>query len=321
MPLVHKLKSRLVVGSLACMAACYPVSAQTDTSVIRPVGKEAYHLLTRLFKYDREIPLDVRVVETTEEPDYIREKIVFRGVRDSRVPGYLAIPKTGKPPFPVVLQLHGLGGSKATWWDDAGFSRGGQVTKGLLGAGYAVLALDAQYHGERLVNNDYEPPGIMVFERGWLHRYRDLLVQSVVEYRRALDYLATREEIDADRVGMIGYSMGGHMTFILTGIDPRIDVSVACVTPSMTERMISRRMNEKASFVIAPHEFAHAVDSRLFLMLMGRSDPAYSVSEAEQLHDLIDGSSKKLIWYESGHRLPDGYIADAVDWFQTHLSK
>jgi len=36
-----------------------------------------------------------------------------------------------------------------------------------------------------------KPPGKMVFERGWMHRYRDLVVQSVVEYRRALDYLAT----------------------------------------------------------------------------------------------------------------------------------
>ena len=166
-----------------------------------------------------------------------------------------------------------------------------------------------------------KPPGKMVFERGWMHRYRDLVVQSVVEYRRALDYLDTREEIDANRAGMIGYSMGGHMTFILTGIDPRIDVSVACVTPSMTERMMSIRIKEKASFVIAPYEFAAAVDSRPFLMLMGRSDPAYSVGEAEQLHDLIGGSSKKLIWYESEHRLPDEYIGDAVDWFQSHLKK
>ena len=318
---VQKLKTGLVMGTLACTAVAYPASAQTDTSLIRPVGKEAYGVLTQFFDYDRGIPLDVRVVEKTEEPDYIREKIVFRGVRDSRVPGYLAIPKKGTPPYPVVLQLHGLTGSKANWWDDAGFSRGGQVTKGLLGAGYAVLALDAQYHGDRLVQNDYESPGTMVFERGWMHRYRDLLVQSVVEYRRALDYLATREEIDAERVGMIGYSMGGHMTFILTGIDPRIDVSVACVTPSLTERMMSKRMNKKASFVIAPHEFAGAVDSRPLLMLMGRSDPAYSVGEAEQLHELINGSSKKLIWYESGHRLPDEYIADAVSWFQSHLSK
>lgn len=320
MRLVEEIKTRFVLGALACTALVYPASAQTVATPVTPVGDEAYRVLAQFFDYDEEIPLDVRIVEKTEEPSYVREKIVFRGVRDSHVPGYLAIPKTGTPPYPVVLQLHGLGGSKANWWDDEGFSRGGQVTQGLLGAGYAVLALDAQYHGERLVNNGYEPPGVMVFERGWLHRYRDLLVQSVVEYRRALDYLATREEIDADRVGMIGYSMGGHMTFILTGIDPRIDVSVACVTPSMTERMTGVRMKENASFVIAPHEFARAVDSRPLLMLMGRSDQAYSVSEAEQLRDLIDGSSKKLIWYESGHRLPDEYIADALDWFQRHLS-
>lgn len=60
-----------------------------------------------------------------------------------------------------------------------------------------------------------------------------MIVQSVIEYRRAIDYLETRSEIDTDKIGLIGYSIGGVMTFILTGIDSRIDVSVACVTPTI----------------------------------------------------------------------------------------
>ncbi len=317
-PKCSKLSS---VASLiiACVLFAQSASPQSDAISMDPVGTEAYSVLTRFFDYDRDIPLDVRVVERTETPDYIREKIVFRGVRDSRVPAYLAVPTKGSSPYPVVLYLHGIGGSKAGGWDDGG------TKASLLAAGYAVLALDAKYHGERLVQNGFESPTKMVFERGWMHRYRAAFIQTIVEYRRALDYLDTLEHLDTNRVGALGYSMGGHMTFVLTGVDPRIDVTVACVTPPMNEPPSNAPGLEAGAdgapfpFVVAPYEFAHAVDSRPFLMLMGRTDPVYTVGEAERLYELIDSSSKKLIWYDSGHRLPPAFVGDAVDWFQTHL--
>ena len=40
----------------------------------------------------------------------------------------------------------------------------------------------------------------MVFRKGWINRLRDMVVQTVVDYRRAIDYLEIRKEIDPDRI-------------------------------------------------------------------------------------------------------------------------
>lgn len=64
-----------------------------------------------------------------------------------------------------------------------------------------MLALDAQYHGERSLFNDFESTFTMVFQKQWINRLREMVVQTIVDYRRAIDYLETRKEIDPDRSG------------------------------------------------------------------------------------------------------------------------
>lgn len=78
----------------------------------------------------------------------------------------------------------------------AGPACGGELSAALLNRGFAVLALDARYHGDRAVYNDYLDAGTMVFEKGWGVRYANMLPQSVVDYRRVIDHLATRSDVD-----------------------------------------------------------------------------------------------------------------------------
>ncbi len=176
-----------------------------------PLTSDAYRAVVTFFQYDKTIPLDAHVIAKSETKEFTREKIVFTGGRGDRVPGILAIPKGGTPPYPVVLELHAGARSKDGWWSDTSFERGRRLTESLLGAGIAVLALDAQYHGERSANNDYLSLTEMYFEKKWFARYRDMLVESTRDYLRALDYLLTRPEIDLTRIGVIGHSMGGLM--------------------------------------------------------------------------------------------------------------
>jgi cephalosporin-C deacetylase-like acetyl esterase len=217
---------------LACAMACFVRSygSAQEPRTVQPLGEEAYKALVTTYEYDTDVPLEPRIVETDEHSEYIREKIVFRGLRDTRVPGYLGIPKKGSPPYPIVLQIDGLGGSKERWWEEDNWPRGGVLTKGLLSSEFAVLALDLPYHGERIAENDYEPAG-RILERREYNALREMTIHSVIDYRRAMDYLATRPEIDTTRIGVIGLSMGGMMTFVLSAIDPRIRVAVAGVTP------------------------------------------------------------------------------------------
>lgn len=188
--------------------------AQVDSnSAMKPVGEEAFSVMQQFFDYDKGMPLQINIVNRQDEAGYVREKIIFNEADDSRVPAYLAIPKNGKAPYPCVCTLHGIGASKEDWWKDSSFLSGGLLTKQLLAAGFAVFSLDAEYHGERMSQNDFESPEVFTFHKGWFLRARDMIVQTAVEHRRAIDYLATRSDIDTSRIGIIGYSMGGMITF------------------------------------------------------------------------------------------------------------
>ena len=214
MNMLHSKATFLLLPIL--LALPFASWAQGNSSASMPtIGPEAFEVMRHFYSYDAGIPLEARILDRFEAEDYVREKIVFRGIRNSRVPGYLAIPKSGAPPYPCVLLLHGIGSSKEDWWKEDSFPSGGQLTENLLASGFAVMALDAEYHGERMINNDFESPMVFTFEKGWILRARDMMVQSVIEYRRGIDYLSTQAEIDTSRIGVIGYSMGGMMTFIL----------------------------------------------------------------------------------------------------------
>ncbi len=277
---------------------------------IRPVESEAFSVLRSFFDYDLGVPFDERTVEVLEEPAYHREKFVFRGPRDSRVPGYLALPCSSSPPHPCVMLLHGIGGSKEGWWTDGSSHSGYLLTLRLLEAGYAVVTLDCQYHGERLGENDYESPAAFLFERGWFERAREMIVQSVVEHRRCLDLMATRPEIDESRIGVAGYSMGGLLSFLMPALDPRISVAVSCVPP-IVNAPTAISAYHYAPRVLQPH-----------LLLVAEEDPVnYTADTARHLHSLLHSSEKDIHFYPGGHNLPADWIDKAIDWIQRHLSK
>ena len=281
------------------------------------LGDKAYQAILQFYQYDKDIPLDSAVVGKADRKEYLREKIVFRGANDFRVPGYLAFPKTGTPPYPCVLQIHGLTLSKSDFWVDDSYSKGNLLTKRLLAEGIAVLALDYQYHGERSIFNDFESTATMLFQQKRINRFREMVVQTVIDFRRAIDYLETRKEIDPPRIGVIGYSIGGTMSLILTGVDSRIKVTTACVAPALMHPIFPNQPDISA---IAPYNFIRDINGRPVLMLMGRNDDFnYTVDEAQALYDLIEGESKELVFYDSGHRLPGEHVSKALEWFKKHL--
>jgi dienelactone hydrolase len=275
-----------------------------------PIGDEAFRAVLSFFDYDRTVPLEARILARSEEPEYVREKIVFTGGRGDRVPAYLAVPKTETPPYPVVLQLHAGASSKEAWWESDSFERGQHLTRALLASGIAVVCLDAQFHGERSANNDYLSLREMYFEKQWHVRYRDLLVESSRDWLRSLDYLATRPEIDLRGVAAIGHSMGGLIAIYLTALDPRIRTLVACVGA----------LSEKWLLPLDPINFAARIRDKNVLMMAGRSDPLISIEATEQVFGAIACNNKQLVTYDSEHRLPDAYIDRAASWLQTGLS-
>jgi dienelactone hydrolase len=300
-----------LVGIVALQALCVGSSAgQGPMSMPGPVtvaGPEVFEAVSQFYTYDREVPLNAEVAVRQEFPTFIREKVVFTGIRPVRVPAYLALPRAGAGPFPVVVLIDGVTGSKERWFETDSWPRGTLVSHALLEAGIAVLSLDARHHGERIWENDFRAPQAASGPVG-----RDMIVPSIIEHRRAMDYLATRPEIDAGRIGVLGLSMGGMMTFALTSLDPRVRVAVAGVTPVGV-------MKGRESIPVAPQTFAGQIRDTPILLQMGRTDPFYTVEDARQLYSAIPSARKELVLYDAGHQLPPEYAPKAVEWLRDHL--
>ena len=91
----------------------------------------------------------------------------------------------------------------------------------LLDAGYAVLRLDISNHGDRIkYDYDFDLTG------GYRYWTRDIITQTVYDLRRAVDFINTREELDQDRIGFFGISLGGIIGTIFCSVEERIEVPV-----------------------------------------------------------------------------------------------
>jgi dienelactone hydrolase len=266
------------------------------------------------FDCDPGIPLEARVVQQWDREGTLRQKIVFRGAQGFLVPGYLEFPAKEKKPYPLVLLLHGWSGSKENWYQDKNIISGGPMRKALLGAGYATLALDAATHGERSNEIDYQhvnplddpkaPPRRNYFS------FAEITVQTVKDYRRALDYMAQRGDVDMNRVGLVGYSMGGMDAFYLLSVEPRIKMAVACVPP-----LVGAGYGPTA-----PIDYTWGVGQKPLLMLMGRKDEMYDAGKVEASYrQYLQGAQTKLLWYDQGHELTAIYVPDALAWVKEHL--
>ena len=288
-----------------------------DTYQLKAVNDEVHDAILQFYQYDKTIPLDLRTVDSIENESYIRGKFVFSGINNSQVVGYLAIPKQGQPPYPCVLQMHGMTVSKNDFWVEE-YHHGELVTEGLLSAGYAVLALDMPYHGDRLYENNFESTLITLFRKGYGFRIRDMVVQSTIEYRRAIDYLSTLPDIDINRIGAIGYSLGSVVTFNLAGVDDRIKTIIVCSIVAINPRTFP--IPEKYLSGIASQTFIPYLYNKPILILAAKNDSfCCTVQEAEQLYNLINGESKELIFYDSGHKLPPEHAPEATNWFKNNL--
>jgi dienelactone hydrolase len=154
--------------------------------------------------------------------DIEREKLSLAGWDpDEPVPAYVYYKKGGKS-MPVVLFLHGLGGSKDQY---------PQRMQEWAARGLFVVAIDAHLHGERKV------PGI--FPQGkslgglstdyaiWVHQ--SAISHTARDVSKILDALSARPEVDLSRVGMAGVSMGSSTCMVLAWKEPRVSVIVGLI--------------------------------------------------------------------------------------------
>jgi predicted peptidase len=130
-----------------------------------------------------------------------------------------------KAKFPVVIFLHGTGGNK-----DAGEVKA--VLLPLVKRGIMAVSIDARYHGDRIPGGAHRSQEyVEAAYQAWktndaTHHAYPFLYDTSYDLLRLIDYIVTRPDVNADRIGMGGISMGGIETYMAAAVDPRIKVVV-----------------------------------------------------------------------------------------------
>jgi dienelactone hydrolase len=293
---------QLAIHVGASQVCCFAQEVRRDG--FRVLDDSAFAVVRQFYDYDVSLPLRSRLVETIETDHASIEKVVFSTTNDERVPGYFAPPAEAAAPYPCILLVHGLNSSKDWWWDNDPVNR---LTQKLLDNGFAVFSIDLQFHGERSVQNDYQSPMYMTFENTLFVRNRNMLIQSTIDCRRALDYLKTRNDIDPVRIGVVGYSMGAMIALDLSVLEPEIAAAVGCATPSHPQLLPADHYNFAARTRVPT------------ALLAGTRDWHTSEEDTRLLFDLIPGVEKDLVFFDSGHQLPAEYTAHAFEWIKSHV--
>jgi acetyl esterase/lipase len=162
----------------------------------------------------RKVPLDTHVSEETATGLYVRKKLTFAVENNDRVPAYLLIPRVRQARLPAVLCLHqtisigkkepaGLGSSESL-----------RYAVHLAERGYVTLAPDYPSFGD--YPYDFEHSS-----------YKSGSMKAIWNNMRAIDLLQSLPEVDPERIGCIGHSLGGHNTMFTAAFDTRIKALVS----------------------------------------------------------------------------------------------
>jgi len=184
-------------------------------------------------------PLNAEVLESRDFGSYTREKLVFDTRANLSTIGYLLLPKGGTRPLPAVVCVsgHGRGLPDILGLDDEGNPRAernvGYAKEYALQCvehGYATLAIEQLAFGTRR-DDAARKAGPQVESCRPAACAAVLLGQTMGGWRawdamRAIDYLATRPEIDASRVATLGASGGGTTSLLTAAVDERVKVAV-----------------------------------------------------------------------------------------------
>ena len=163
--------------------------------------------LADLVKARRHISLDPQVMKTEERDGFALAHIRIRSTEERTIDAVHARPVEAEGALPAVVCIHGHGGDRFTPFNPEARQYKLFGTE-LVRRGFVVISTDVGQH------DVYEKGRILMGERLW-----DLM--------RCVDYLESLPEVDPDRIGCAGLSLGGEMAMWLAAMDERVKATVS----------------------------------------------------------------------------------------------
>lgn len=257
-----------------------------------------------LYTYDGRAPLNAQIADSGSDSNSRRFALEYSGKDGKRVSAIFVLPADAGAGHraPCLLLLNGLGGTKEMMLPLAGMAAQ---------AGYASCIIDIAGQGAQQGDSNPDPVAQMIGNT----------TQTVVNLRRAIDYLQTRPDINSSRIGLVGISLGAMMGTVLAGVDNRVAAlalisgggDMGGILESEAAAGVSiggqyapliqaagKQMVEQQLACIDPLNFVGDIAPRPLLMEEGRTDTIIAPQFAKELFAAA-GDPKQIDWYDAGH--------------------
>jgi eukaryotic-like serine/threonine-protein kinase len=280
---------------------------------VKPAPDDLFRSYREQFSYDAK-DLKAIVEERKDQPEWVTEKISFEAAYSGeRMQLFLFLPKAGTSPYQAVVNFPGA-----------------QVTF----PGYTVQNLEERlresirmvitsrrafvcpvYQGTFGRNQDFTDSDTLVWGED-THRYVEYLTQVIKDFKRSVDYLETRQDIDSTKLAYFGISWGSCMGAIIPAVDDRLKASVLAIG-GFLQKNIRPEMDQinYVTHVKVPT-----------LMLNGKYDVVGFPYETtvKPLFDLLGTPKehKRLVLFETDHFYPRNETIKEMDaWLNKYLGR
>lgn len=279
--------------------------------------------------------------ETVQKEGFRIESLSYEVEPGDRVPALLLVPDgvTADRPAPGICVWHQHNGQ---WHlgksEPAGLAGDPMHHTGVALAreGYVVLCPDALCFEER--QHDQLKGGN--YERFEFLRYvvsgKCMAWKNILDMRRAVEYLCGRPEVDDERLGCYGHSMGSTHTWLVGPWEPRLTCLVGnCCLPTYAAIHRTHILHCFPNFIPGLFEFADTPDlagliaPRALHLNFGERDGGSPIEEVRAGVKTIAryyrdaGSPERFSHYiepDTGHVLSDEMWRRTRDWFKRHLA-
>ena len=186
------------------------------------------------------------------------------------VPAYVARPRTMTGRVPAVLFNHSHGGGytigKKELVEGRSYLQPPAYAKVLTDLGYVVLAIDHWVFGER----SHTSEGDMF--KAMLWQGQVLWGMMVYDSLRALDWLATRPDVDQARIGTLGISMGSTMAWWLAALDARVKATVdICCLTDFQALLAHKNLSAHGVYYYVPRLLKHFTTAQINALIAPRA--------------------------------------------------
>jgi hypothetical protein len=274
-----------------------------DLRNVPPVSDAVFRAWQSMYSFDHgHLGATTDAVDDSS-PEWRVERVSYAAAYgDERIPAYLFLPKTSKPPFQTIVFFPGSNViSQRSMPGAAAFDRVNFVMR----SGRALLYPIYKSTHERgdVIKTDY-PSTTAV--------WRDHMVMWSKDVGRSIDYLHTRPDIDKDRIGYMGYSWGAAMSPLFLAVEPRLSLALLNVGGFYLQAALP-----EADAV----NFAPRVKIPV-LMLNGRFDFFYPTETSQEPMFRGFGTPaehKRRVVYDTSHTIPrNELIKEFVGWMEKY---